>query len=618
VTLISAITKTSANAAQFKRLASSTGWINLVDDYGLVGDGVTDNRSFFTQIRTDHAGSDPKFFYLPPGDYSMGGVNTNLFDGIQDLTLWAYGATVDIASLGYGGSPGPTLSYIQTSRTGQRALILINSGESTNYAVADWVLVGSFDLQSGGQPQNLAWYDWREVETSAAGIVTLKRRLHHPHKSSSPHYIETPINHVGPAAILKMDPDWNIRRNIFGLTFSHATESMNFGGRDMAFTDCHFLGSGGPAPSMGQRLVLRRCRGDAVNLEVDKLITYLLIEECEFNRIDFQSASPEFCEVVGCNLDYGIVGTPRNIAIRGCNMDRIYLGANTYGATASIDIENLRVGLVGYLTADSFAHDLSNFTFTAGVLSKDDAVLTTAVHQAVPGSACFLHDNTGSTSNIPNLGSPFIIKDITQGAGLTNIKTTLSALTTVYTGYGTATKFCPHPAPKISVRNSSGCADIIDLSKQEPGLPARSYSHRLFMGDTLDPMKLWGVITRIRVNVVRAYTGGQSACDFTILGSSGVILLNSDGSTTAYSATINCEIAGVREITAAAVTGNQSGDTLTVCPTGWLPVGCSPVTAADMSADTQAQLPIVEIEIWTDQGITRFADMTPFGEWLAT
>ncbi len=142
-----------------------------------------------------------------------------------------------------------------------------------------------------------------------------------------------------------------------------------------------------------------------------------------------------------------------------------------------------------------------------------------------------------------------------------------------------------------------------------------SYSRRI--GDFVDTgggeglsMFVWGKVTSITVNVTTAYTGAQSTATMEAIYRF-FDLSCLDTSTWAFSSfgiTINTKIAGTRTFTPGATTGLQSGDQLRrnggstgVLGNVWVRSGILPKNETNMTADTGAQRPIIEIIIQTDQ-----------------
>jgi hypothetical protein len=72
-----------------------------------------------------------------------------------------------------------------------------------------------------------------------------------------------------------------------------------------------------------------------------------------------------------------------------------------------------------------------------------------------------------------------------------------------------------------------------------------------------------------------------------------------------YSVKINLKIAGVRTITPTAVTGNQTGDVIPAAIAVWFWADAlDPLLSTAFTTETPAQLPIVQIDLVTDQGVT--------------
>jgi hypothetical protein len=124
--------------------------------------------------------------------------------------------------------------------------------------------------------------------------------------------------------------------------------------------------------------------------------------------------------------------------------------------------------------------------------------------------------------------------------------------------------------------------------------------------------RVWGKLVQLTVNVIKAGTGGTAT-----IQSPGFVQ-NLSLTSSPFSQVINLSIAGVRTVTATAVTGAQTGDTLTVYA-DWLSGGTGYSNRTGYSNNfyvsvagspvTLAGSAVFSVEVLTDQGETRFATM---------
>jgi hypothetical protein len=168
--------------------------------------------------------------------------------------------------------------------------------------------------------------------------------------------------------------------------------------------------------------------------------------------------------------------------------------------------------------------------------------------------------------------------------------------------------FRPHPCPRLTSIANSGCSAISDHDGAVDE-PLFSRVKRSFVGiqsasggESLEYQapnpKIWGNLSSMVVNVIKA-------------GSSGTLTISSPGFTqpnlalSNFSQTIDVTQVGKRTVTNTDVTG-MSTDEL-VAYADWVSGPLCFTWASPPS--TLAGSPIVTFEIFTDQGITRFANM---------
>ena len=199
----------------------------------------------------------------------------------------------------------------------------------------------------------------------------------------------------------------------------------------------------------------------------------------------------------------------------------------------------------------------------------------------------------------------------TKGGGGTAV-TTSGSQSGVQTAWGNPLCFRPHPCARFTGIGNGGCSAIIDQNGAVDE-PLYSRAKRSFVGlqnlpgaggsqyDAYLPPRpiVWGNLISMAITVVKA-------------GNSGTLTISSPGFTqpnlalSNFSQVINAAVAGKRVVTNTAVTGNQTGDVLAAYP-DWL---AGPLSFSWASApSTLSGSPMVEFEIFTDQGITRFGNM---------
>ena len=163
----------------------------------------------------------------------------------------------------------------------------------------------------------------------------------------------------------------------------------------------------------------------------------------------------------------------------------------------------------------------------------------------------------------------------------------------------------PHPCPRITATNCTGCTEVVDLCKAPANSPLYSFGSRRFIGffdstpSFIPPLPIMGALVLMTVNVSKAYTGSTSPFNMTISGN------GFDASLAAanFSEVIDLTVAGVRTVTATGTTGSTGNDSLAAYA-HWL-AGTVKFAVTTPSAGTWGQFPVVDITIQTDQGVTK-------------
>src|SRR5690606_18805558 len=120
--------------------------------------------------------------------------------------------------------------------------------------------------------------------------------------------------------------------------------------------------------------------------------------------------------------------------------------------------------------------------------------------------------STDGGSGIRFLHSYFRVLDTVSENGKINgpilIQTTLKAAELpVVTGHANVSLH-RHSAPNLTVINSSGCADAVELSMRPPNSPYGTFKHRtLDMSGNHEFGHIVGRLVHFKINVIQPYTG---------------------------------------------------------------------------------------------------------------
>jgi hypothetical protein len=190
-----------------------------------------------------------------------------------------------------------------------------------------------------------------------------------------------------------------------------------------------------------------------------------------------------------------------------------------------------------------------------------------------------------------------------------------------FTGIAPPNILSAHPAPCITVRNCRGGLAVTDLSQAPEGGAVAEYCKRLSFGlnfgaNAYEELRLWGKFVKLRVNVIRPYTGTGNAAFYMQIAFSYFTTAGIFTPIAAITDHIDVKIAGERVYLPGSVTGNQTTDVMTTIAAGGVMNGdlnfffySNPgrwdmpgAGIGDISVETQDKWPIIEIEAISDQG----------------
>ena len=592
--------------------------VNIVNDYGAVGDGVTNNDAAFGKFRAwARNQSQPITLLIPPGNYIVHDRRGTLpFDSIKRLIVLGYGAimpTIRLTGLGGFSQRKGFSARLKSVNNGDTVLHLKNPTDSSKFSIGNWCSINALEWQgSSGYPPNHQYNEFVQIQgiDSVAGTITLAAPVTQSYSSqypetSSPGSYDT----GGPASLMVMTGDvrnggtsasWEVDVQIFGLsivnTLGQRGEQVYGPGRSLRITDMNFVGCA-PIPTTNKLFYALRCSTDSIQVENDKECESVQFVQCHLRSMITQSSSIRELILDGTTIAAFCTGTARNTIIRnGCVLRSLRFGVIGYGYSESViasdsTILSLDAQLVNDTAIDNFANSGGKLIYTGGLLSWGP-----------PGARCFIGGSTRAN------GVPFTISDVTSTLEQEPVlATNLADPTPTLPSFMGAPRFVEHPAPSVTFANVDGCSEALDLSSAPAGMPL--YSHIYRTGDfssSLDA-ELWGTFSDaafIRVNVIRADSGSNPTAPLHLGGQfDNVPVLNPDLSAGLFgsSAIINAKVAGQRLITATSVTGAQSGDVLAPTRGIHFVENFSPKLISDLSGYTADQKPIIEIEVLTTQ-----------------
>ena len=642
--------------------AAGSGTLDLVTDFGAVGDGVTDNSEAFKKFghaaRTLSTAGKAVRLNIPPGQYQYNAKSCFgfLFD-IRELHVVGYGAAVQntydtsIANSNYE-FPWPHIhSYLggdyvlnnegcllaQTA-VGDKFVQLKNSNELAAAPAGSYVLIASLNIQYMGYPHNCDRFDYARVidVDIAKGTLTLDRSLKYAHRQEFAElydhtYCSGP--HVGRARIWNLNKYelHDVEHTLEGLTVlpilhkKHDYHDIfHAAGHRQVFTNCTIPGYG---VSNIEQFEMRGCRINGHG-EIDKLVGDIVIDNCEFRGgLNFQSSSVDRVSIKNSsfsdptNLASLYTGTAKSIHIDSCKIDTLSeslpFGLNRSLVISNSVIKKWGAGRDGYsqygdISGPLMEIDGENNTYANGVFTFQNFAASILKHQGliynvVPGAQINLAG--------PDLGlGPMITGDAgcgtVTGVGETNghliITTTLT--------YPRLPKWCANKfriqrCGSLRIINSTGCATVTTASQADVlGKRPFEYFHLRF--DTNSPRRgafmIAGELKRLSVNVEKTAPAGST---FTLYLSSCL-----DAQTFAdagrLAMTIDLAASGAREFTQTQLADKTTGDSLTLTgtqltaiPAGkWLYQNAFWSFSYDPLALPIAHRPVIDLQFDTDLG----------------
>jgi hypothetical protein len=336
-------------------------------------------------------------------------------------------------------------------------------------------------------------------------------------------------------------------------------------------------------------------------------------------------------------VEFASVNNPHAIAAANIVNGRLTMSKFQYaGFGTDAKDNNLILGQV-YFLAERLPFRITNVTdnndpnvtVTDGIFNSSTTIQTAASGPFLPTDVGLFLKNTAGVQNSTKIVTYVSANEVTvnlptttTGTGKTitinrNLlffDTTLPA-TILIPGGGWNAR--PHPCLEITVRGCAGrdiAQNLRNLNSAPAGKPYGTYAlYRASTGTwAFDASELWGRVTKCRINVHRAYTGTRPTL-FGGFGQFGVNIYQSENDAVAlfkYNPCVNLKIVGERVMIPGTTTGTQTGDALLDFTDLWVPATWigpwmkTTTTGAlvNLSTENQTTWPIVEIEIFTDQG----------------
>jgi hypothetical protein len=612
------------------------------------GDDAPAFKAFNTWARANQ-GSSQVVLTIPNGSNCVfnsgqtysGVVTTNTFAaGINNLIVEFTGATLSEGTggfrLGGGGvcyigiaSVGGCSARIQTVSAGSSTVTLTaassGSGYISRFSVGNWIMIGGLDPQgqylvASGDPPNNHWFEWRQIVSCNAAptictgtTITLDRPLSNSYLSTWPLYNAGDNFHSdngGPATIWKMNDTWNASAEYRGGTF--AQSSLTYGElRNLTYRNVTFTGAFGACPTQNETWAAYGMTSTSADMEVDKLIGTMIMDNVTIFKIAFQSSSIDRLIMTNSSVQQ-LTGTPKRVDITDTAITTSWqLGARAYGVSYG-PITCTRCAVASFdFNAGLFQNTPSDYSMSSGLITYAN----TSVTGSGPTSRIFVPN-----TNIFQTASGFLTLGLFKTQTVTQDPTNSFAQTSEAAGFpmgaGTA-QFRTGVIPQFTCDTCTGDATLVAAGVQAgatPATPLAQYSFRSFAPTSaqgaLGDLIARGRIASLTIDVTQAYTGsGAAVLHATAQFDNLVTVKQSNWTTFSWGPQINLKQTGTRVITPSGVTCNAvaaptgcSGDSLgTALPEAvWIQDKISPYMGSTLSGGVN---PLFTMTLRTDQGI---------------
>lgn len=393
-------------------------------------DGTLADNAAYVAWRTAAAAANPalaKLRLVPsaPGIYcSTGGEGANnalLTQGIQNVIIWGYGATVSAAYIGGTGfqsDASNTNSAIQTVSAGSSTVTLVTAGQISRYSVGDWIAVAGLSLQNAGYPPNFQFFEFRLITAINGATITLNKPLTQDFLSTWPSMtVNGGTITAGPAMIYKMGDSWNTNIKILGLTVGVQLSQTGVIGRAVHLSDMVFLDGDGLTVTASENVFIDHTSLNSS--ELDKAVELLVLDRSWGNLLLIQSSSINKMTIsnskfFGSLSGLSVVGTSKDVDIINSYLG-VYKPGQQYGVGNSLLLDGVYAVSPGGGNAPTtpLALPIASVSYSSGTITIPNASSDAYIAWAwgVPGYKYYIGGTHG------DFGTPltgFTITAVTQ------------------------------------------------------------------------------------------------------------------------------------------------------------------------------------------------------------
>lgn len=331
---------------------------DIVKDFHAICDGKTDVAPAFAAFNKWAVTQTAMVqLTIPSGSVCAFVSNIGRFwtKGIKNLLVVGYGATLTNNSSSdpgfFLGGRGQFQDNRHTARlatvaAGASKVQLLTPAQASMFTAGSYALITGFDLQGVwqapyGYPSNPHWFEYVKVTSvdAGAGTVTFTAPLKNTYKSTWPNYnsgSQFEVDAGGPATLYALDPSWDTQVEYRGLTISQDKAQTYANGRSVTYRDVKFTGSLCGVPT--QNLLWQAINTDmsGCKMEVDKLITSIVMDGVTIREIDFQSSSTDAITVSNSTITSSMIGTPKKTVVSNTKIADFRPGAYAYGRSDEV------------------------------------------------------------------------------------------------------------------------------------------------------------------------------------------------------------------------------------------------------------------------------------------
>lgn len=485
-----------------------------------------------------------------------------------------------------------------------------------------------------GFPSNPHWFEYKTVTSTNSGThqICFDSPLANAYKSTWPQYNTGSLFEVdpgGPATLYVLDPSWELTHVYQDITIDNPSFQTTANGRNITYKNVTVTGVNCIIPTQNETNTWINVSGSGCNIETDKIVgTWSISGSTTLHKVDVQSSSMGTIAVDGLTINQWF-GGPKTLNISNSTFTCSGCGAGTPG---------LSFGTLAYGMSDESICancNVGNLVNNSGPIQRVDdpthpwsmsgGVIT--IPNSYSFNGCCNASEIQTRGLIPGhyavwqgsqIGRVFKIVDVTQDVDNTFVTT--NEVGGFPTGAWSASglSVAPHPAPKLTTSGMSGSDSALSFNGCT-ALPMFSCQNFTYIGGAAGTTAgykpiLWGELSSFTFanNVPYTNTGALTwqqsqfgnwsvlKTDLTLVsyGTSpnGQTILN-----TKLPATCSPASACVRSlINPGPATNTQTGDTITMPPTGALFGGAS-ASGPVFSANTPSDSPQVTIQLLTNQ-----------------